>query len=84
MQLTESVDTSSVSEDAPPKMRVSVIDAKFERRGIVGASAQARALGLGKSHWIRIRLGQVDPLSKLLYRIATYLETSMDSIYGRG
>lgn len=90
MQLTESADASPESADAPQRLRKEVVDALFARKGIVhpdGKPAptwQARELGLHKSHWFRIRSGEVVPLVSLVDDVAAYLGSSVDAIYGRG
>lgn len=90
MQPTELEDAPTGTADAPRRLQLEVVDALFAHKGIVGRggkpspTAQARALGLHKSHWFKIRSGEVEPLSNLLMDIAEFLSTSVGAIYGRG
>ena len=83
MQPTESADAQSVSADTPLGFRLEVIDTLFAAMGITTISAQARALGFGKSYWIRLRQGQVEPLAGKVVHVAEVLDTSTKTVYGR-
>ena len=83
MQPTESADVQSVSADTPLGFRLEVIDSLFANMGVTSISGQARTLGFGKSYWIRLRQGQVEPLAGKVVHIAEVLDTSTKTIYGR-
>jgi hypothetical protein len=69
--------------ETPWIFRAEVVEALFAGKKILGPTAQAKALRLHRSHWDRIRKGEVAPSVFLVLDLAALLGTTVEAIYGR-
>lgn len=83
MQTTDSGDATSVKTDAPIRLRLDVVDALMKAKGVVTKAEQARRFGFARTHWARIRNGDVDVTLNSAWKIAEVAGTSLETLFGR-
>lgn len=78
---THECDNTARSTDVPVKLRLEVVDALMAARGITSVAAQARAVGVHRSHLFKLRNGEVEPLLGLAMKIASVAGTTVEAVF---
>jgi DNA-binding XRE family transcriptional regulator len=79
--VTHSSDTENREVDARVRLRVEVLDALMNVKGIRSVAAQARELGVSRSNLFRLRTGDIEPRLELAMKMARLAGTTVEALF---
>lgn len=83
MTVTNLGDAPTPMADGQLKLRVNVLDALMAVKGIRTREGQAEAVGISRTHWVKIRSGEVVPNLETAMRVAQAAGTTVEVLFGR-